>query len=99
MQEIIRVGTSAGGARAKAVIAWNEKTGDIRSGQIRAGDGYGYWLIKFDGVSKNGDKEGEDSHQHTRIEYAYSLMAQDAGILIGLVKKSAVGKHPKSGTG
>ena len=80
MKEIIRVGTSAGGARAKAVIAWNEKTGDIRSGQIKAGDGYGYWLIKFDGVSKNGDKEGEDSHQHTRIEYAYSLMARDAGI-------------------
>lgn len=80
MKEIIRVGTSAGGARAKAVIAWNGKTGDIRSGQIRAGDGYGYWLIKFDGVSKNGDRDGEDSHQHTRIEYAYSLMAQNAGI-------------------
>ena len=42
-------GTSAGGARAKAVIAWNEQTGDIRSGQIEAGNGYGYWLIKFDG--------------------------------------------------
>lgn len=58
IQEIIRVGSSAGGARAKAVIAWNEKTGDIRSGQIEAGKGYGYWLIKFDGVEKNGDKEG-----------------------------------------
>ena len=80
MQEIIKVGTSAGGARAKAVIAWNEKTGDIRSGQINAGDGYGYWLIKFDGVSKNGDKEGDDDPQYTRIEYAYSLMAMAAGI-------------------
>lgn len=80
MQEIIRVGTSAGGARAKAVIAWNEKTGDIRSGQIDAGKGYGYWLIKFDGVSGNGDKEGEDAPQHTKIEYAYSRMAEDAGI-------------------
>ena len=80
MQEIIRVGTSAGGARAKAVIAWNEQTGDIRSGQIDAGKGYGYWLIKFDGVSGNGDKEGEDSPQHTKIEYAYSKMADDAGI-------------------
>lgn len=80
MREIISVGTSAGGARAKAVIAWNESTGDIRSGQIRAGDGYGYWLIKFDGVNNNGDKEGADEHQHTRIEYAYSLMAKDAGI-------------------
>ena len=80
MQEIIRVGSSAGGARAKAVIAWNEESGDIRSGQIDAGSGYGYWLIKFDGVSGNGDKEGDDGPQHTRIEYAYSLMADAAGI-------------------
>ena len=80
MKEIIRVGTSAGGARAKAVIAWNEQTGDIRSGQIEAGNGYGYWLIKFDGVSGNGDKEGEDAPQHTRIEYAYSRMAAETGI-------------------
>ncbi len=82
MREILRVGTSAGGARAKAIIAWNEQTGDIRSGQIEAGKGYGYWLIKFDGVSKNGDKEGEDAPQYTRIEYAYYLMAKDAGILM-----------------
>lgn len=80
VREIIRVGTSAGGARAKAVIAWNEETGDIRSGQIDAGSGYGYWLMKFDGVSGNGDKEGSDSEQHTRIEYAYYLMALDAGL-------------------
>jgi serine/threonine-protein kinase HipA len=82
MQEIIRVGTSAGGARAKAVIAWNPETGDIRSGQIDAGKGYEYWLIKFDGVSKNGDKEGEDVPQYTKIEYAYYLMAKEAGILM-----------------
>lgn len=82
LQEIIRVGTSAGGARAKAVIAWNPKTGDIRSGQIDAGKGYEYWLIKFDGVSKNGDKEGDDIPQYTRIEFAYYLMAKDAGILM-----------------
>ena len=63
MREIIRVGTSAGGARAKAVVAWNEETGDIRSGQIDAGSGYGYWLIKFDGVEMNGDKEGADAPQ------------------------------------
>ena len=80
MQEIIRVGTSAGGARAKAVIAWNEEKNDIRSGQIEAGKGYGYWIIKFDGVSANGDKEGPDDPQYTRIEYAYSLMAKKAGI-------------------
>ncbi len=82
MQDIIKVGTSAGGARAKAVIAWNEETGDIRSGQIEAGKGYGYWLIKFDGVSKNGDKEGDDAPQYTQIEYAYHLMAKTAGILM-----------------
>lgn len=82
MKEIIRVGSSAGGARAKAVIAWNEKTGDIRSGQIEAGKGYEYWLIKFDGVSKNGDKEGDDAPQYTRIEYAYYLIARDAGIIM-----------------
>ena len=80
MSEIIKVGTSAGGARAKAVIAWNEHTGDIRSGQIDAGTGYRYWLIKFDGVSGNGDKEGEDDPGYTKIEYAYYLMAQKAGI-------------------
>ncbi len=80
MQDIIRVGTSAGGARAKAIIAWNEETGDIRSGQINAGDGYDYWLIKFDGVTGNKDKEKEDGPQYTRIEYAYYLMAKDAGI-------------------
>lgn len=80
MQEIIKVGSSAGGARAKAVIAWNEQTGDIRSGQIEAGKGYDYWLMKFDGVSGNGDKEGDDAPQYTRIEYAYYLMAGDAGI-------------------
>ena len=80
MQEILKVGTSAGGARAKAVISWNEQTGDIRSGQIPAGTGYGYWLIKFDGVSGNRDKEDDDAPQHTRIEYAYYLMALDAGI-------------------
>lgn len=80
VSEIIRVGTSAGGARAKAVIAWNEETGDIRSGQIDAGSGYGYWLMKFDGVSGNGDKEGADTMQHTRTEYAYYLMAVDAGL-------------------
>ncbi len=82
MQEIIKVGSSAGGARAKAVIAWNEESGDIRSGQIEAGKGYGYWIIKFDGVSQNADKEGEDVPQYTRIEYAYYLMAIEAGLVM-----------------
>lgn len=81
MAQILNVGTSAGGARAKAVIAWNEKTGDIRSGQISAGDGYDYWLTKFDGVENNKDKgDKADGAEFTRIEYAYSLMAKAAGI-------------------
>lgn len=80
MQQILQIGTSAGGARAKAVIAWNEKTNDIRSGQIEAGKGYGYWIIKFDGVTKNGDHNLRDSQVYTRIEYAYYLMAKASGI-------------------
>lgn len=83
MEQIINVGTSAGGARAKAVIAWNQQTGDIRSGQIDAGKGYEYWLIKFDGVKNNKDKgDKEDGQAYTRIEYAYHLMARKAGIIM-----------------
>lgn len=52
--QLVLLGTSAGGARAKALIAWNEDTGEIKSGQINAGDGFEYWLMKFDGVSKMG---------------------------------------------
>lgn len=83
MEQILNVGTSAGGARAKAVVAWNPETGDIRSGQIDAGMGYTYWLIKFDGVKNNKDKgEKADRETHTRIEYAYYLMARNAGIVM-----------------
>ena len=57
LRDILRVGTSAGGARAKAVIAWNRATDEVRSGQIPAGPGFEYWLVKFDGVAGNKDKE------------------------------------------
>jgi serine/threonine-protein kinase HipA len=80
LQQILRVGTSAGGARAKAVIAWNRATNEVRSGQVTAGDGFDYWLIKFDGVTGNKDKELEDPKGYGAIEYAYALMAQAAGI-------------------
>ncbi len=80
LKDILRVGTSAGGARAKAIIAWNEETGEVRSGQIDAGDGFEYWLLKFDGVSGNKDKELEDPEGYGAIEYAYSKMARAAGI-------------------
>jgi serine/threonine-protein kinase HipA len=77
---ILRVGTSAGGARAKAVIAWNAKTGEIRSGQVQSAEGFEPWLLKFDGVSANRDKELNDPLGYGRIEYAYHLMARAAGI-------------------
>ena len=80
IRDILRVGTSAGGARAKAVIAWNEKTGEVRSGQVKAPAGFGYWLIKFDGVSENRDKELNDPKGFGKVEYVYSKMAREAGI-------------------
>jgi len=82
LRDILRVGTSAGGARAKAVIAWNPATNEVRSGQVEAGDGFEYWLLKFDGVSGNRDKELEDPQGYGLIEYAYYLMAREAGIEI-----------------
>ena len=78
--QLVQLGTSAGGARAKALIAVNEKTSEIRSGQIDAGNGFDYWLIKFDGIKKNGDRGLNDSVEYTLIEYAYYLMAKVAGI-------------------
>lgn len=80
LQDILRVGTSAGGARAKAIIAWNQKTNELRSGQVKAGENFSYWLLKFDGVSGNKDKELEDPAGYGLIEYAYYHMAKKAGI-------------------
>ncbi|MBP6531210.1 MAG: type II toxin-antitoxin system HipA family toxin [Burkholderiales bacterium] len=80
LRDILKVGTSAGGARAKAVIAWNPSTNEVRSGQIAAGEGFEYWLLKFDGVSGNSDKELDDPAGYGAIEYAYYLMAKAAGI-------------------
>ena len=80
LNDILRVGTSAGGARAKAVIAWNRETHEVRSGQIAAGQGFDYWLLKFDGVTGNKDKELEDPKGYGAIEYAYYLMARATGI-------------------
>ncbi len=80
LTDILRVGTSAGGARAKAVIAWNPSTNEVRSGQIPAGEGFEYWLLKFDGVKGNRDKELDDPQGYGVIEYAYSHMARECGI-------------------
>ncbi|CCV65148.1 HipA domain protein (uncharacterized protein related to capsule biosynthesis enzymes) [Paracholeplasma brassicae] len=74
LKDILKVGTSAGGARAKAIIAYNETTGIIKSGQIDAGSGFTYWLLKLDGVNQ------QEETSFTRLEYAYYLMATDAKI-------------------
>jgi serine/threonine-protein kinase HipA len=78
LHSLIQVGTSAGGARAKAVIAWNRETGEIRSGQLPADPGFEYWLVKLDGIGR--DSELGEGESYGRIEYAYSLMATAAGI-------------------
>ena len=80
IQKIIKLGTSAGGARAKAVIAWNPKTNEVRSGQTETSKGFEHWLIKFSGVAGNKDKEDEDREDFGIIEYIYYLTAREAGI-------------------
>ena len=77
MREILKIGTSAGGAHPKAVIAYNEKTGEVRSGQTRAPEGFEHWLLKLDGVS---EVQLGATHGYGRVEYAYYLMALDCGI-------------------
>ena len=80
LEDILAVGTSAGGARAKALLAWNPSTGDFRSGQLDPPPGFEHWLLKFDGVTDNGDRELADPKGYGKIEYAYYLMARDAGV-------------------
>lgn len=78
IMNLIQVGTSAGGARAKAVIAWNAESGEIRSGQLPVDPGFDYWLLKLDGVGQDFELGG--GGYYGRIEYAYALMAMAAGI-------------------
>lgn len=78
LANIIRVGTSAGGARAKAVLAWNPRTQEIRSGQFEVEKGFEHWLLKFDGVGR--DHELGSPGDYGRIEYAYHLLAERAGV-------------------
>ncbi len=79
MLDILKIGTSAGGARPKAVIAFNPKTKEVRSGQGNVPSGFEHWLLKLDGVS--GEQFGESSGWG-RVEYAYYLMAQNCKINI-----------------
>ncbi len=80
LTNLLVVGTSAGGARAKCIIAYDEKSGVIRSGQLKTTEDFTYWLLKLDGVSNNRDRELVDPQGFGRIEYAYYLMAKDCGI-------------------
>lgn len=75
--DILKIGTSAGGARAKAVIAYNPQTQEVRSGQTDVPKGFSHWLLKFDGVA---DQQLGTSFGYGRVEMAYHLMAKDAGI-------------------
>ncbi|MEE9417658.1 MAG: type II toxin-antitoxin system HipA family toxin, partial [Acidimicrobiales bacterium] len=80
---LIEVGTSAGGARAKAVVAYNPTTGQIRTGQLDAAEGYEHWLIKLDGVGVDPTRENDRFGSGTGyglIEFAYYLMASAAGV-------------------
>ena len=80
INDILRVGTSAGGARAKAILAWNKETNEFRSGQVEAGTGFEYWIMKFDGITSSRDTEVATPKGYGKIEYAYHLMAVEAGI-------------------
>ncbi len=80
LTDLLRVGTSAGGARAKALIAWNPKTNEVRSGQVEAGQGFEYWILKFDGVSDNQEAGLGNPQGYGSVEFAYSMMAREAGI-------------------
>jgi len=77
VSEILKIGTSAGGVRPKAVITYNRKNGEVRSGQTNAPKGFEHWIIKFDGVS---DAQFGSSHGFGRVEFAYYLMAKDCQI-------------------
>lgn len=77
MTEILKIGTSAGGTRPKAIIAYNDKTGQVRSGQTKSPKGFEHWLIKLDGVS---DAQFGESKGYGRVEMAYYNMAKDCSI-------------------
>ena len=76
--EILRLGTSAGGQRAKAIIAYNKDTGEVRSGQVEAPAGFEYYLIKLDGVSATVGLKATGNYG--RLEYSFYKLARACGI-------------------
>lgn len=92
--DILKIGTSAGGAKPKAIIAYNDLTGEVRSGQVKAPDGFAYWLLKFDGTSfSEHGKINENPRGIGNIEYAYHLMAKDCGITMTECRLLNEGKY------
>jgi serine/threonine-protein kinase HipA len=79
-EDLISVGVSAGGARAKALVGFDPERRELRSGQIDLPEGFSHWLLKLDGVQRSGDHGVPDPQGYGRIEYAYSRMARAAGI-------------------
>ncbi|MBO7060707.1 MAG: type II toxin-antitoxin system HipA family toxin [Fibrobacter sp.] len=92
-EQIVRVGSSAGGARAKVLIAYDDSTGNVLSGQVRAPEGYGYWLLKFDDIENNRDKENADPAGFGALEYTYSQIAKEAGIQMTECRLLEDGEH------
>jgi serine/threonine-protein kinase HipA len=80
MEDILRVGTSAGGGRPKAILAWNPTTNEFRSGQIGLSPGFEHWILKFDGIKNDSDKVIVDPLGYGKIEFVYYLLATKAGI-------------------
>lgn len=80
IEDILRVGTSAGGARPKAILAWNPITNEFRSGQVEAGSEFEQWIMKFDGVGDDNDTELGNPAGYGKIEYTYYLIAKKTGI-------------------
>jgi len=80
IEDILRVGTSAGGARAKAILAWSSATGEFRSGQLPADPGFEHWIMKFDGVSDRDEHVLGSPRGYGKIEHSYYLMAKACGI-------------------
>lgn len=81
LEDLIRVGSSVGGQRAKALVAWNPQTNELRSGQVDAPDGFSQWILKFDGLAKGGVGLG-DPVGWGRVEFAYSEMARACNIVM-----------------
>lgn len=80
MAQLLRVGTSAGGARPKAIIAWDPGTNEVRSGQVQHNNAFQYWILKFDGINEDSPTELSSTRGFGAVEYAYYLMACAAGI-------------------